>query len=101
MITALIFFIHLIFALVVFTKKWQDESLSSGLLNLGLIGILFAVGWSISGMLVKGLMEQEGFGIYLDRDTISLLLLTIAEYFFYKMYYKDMFYPTEAGMGTQ
>ncbi|HZW38698.1 MAG: hypothetical protein ACM3O3_02885 [Syntrophothermus sp.] len=87
MITALIFFIHLVFALIIFTKKWQDEGLSSGLLNLGLIAILFAVGWSITGMIAKVLMEPKGFGIYFDRDAFSLVLLSIAEYFFYRMYY--------------
>jgi hypothetical protein len=87
MITAFIFFVHLFFVLIIFTKKWQDEGLSSAFLNLGLIGILFAVGWSISTMILKLFIDQKGFGIYFDRDTFSLSLLTIAEYFFYKMYY--------------
>lgn len=87
MITALIFFLHLIFALIIFTKKWQDEGLSSGLLNLGLIGILFAVGWSITGIIAKLLMEPKGFGMHFDRDAFSLVLLSIGEYFFYRMYY--------------
>ena len=95
MITAFIFFSHLVFSLIVFTKKWQDENLSAGLMNLALIGILFAVGWSISGMAVKFVMETKGFGIYFDRDTFSLVILSIGEYFFYRMYYKDIF--TEDG----
>lgn len=99
MITAFIFFLHLIFMLVIFTKKWQDEGLQSGFLNIALIGILFAVGWTISGMIAKLVMEQEGLGIYYDRDTFSLTLLTIAEYFFYRFYYKDTF--TEAGKEIQ
>ncbi|MDP2301337.1 MAG: hypothetical protein Q8N03_02790 [Ignavibacteria bacterium] len=92
MITAFIFFIHLYFSLLVFTKKWQNEGLSSGFTNLALIGILFAVGWSITGIFAKLLMEPVGFGIYFDRDTFSLTLLSISEYFFYKMYYKDTFF---------
>lgn len=91
MITAFIFFLHLLFMLIVFTKKWQTESMQTGFLNLALIGILFAVGWSISGIIAKLLIEQEGFGIYYDRDTFSLTLLTIAEFFFYRFYYKDTF----------
>ncbi|MDR3666028.1 MAG: hypothetical protein P4L35_04195 [Ignavibacteriaceae bacterium] len=90
MITALIFFGHLVFSLVVFTKKWQDENLSAGFMNIALIAILFAVGWSISGMIAKFLMEPKGFGLYFDRDTFSLVILTIGEYFFYRMYYKDL-----------
>lgn len=89
MITAFIFFIHLIFILVIFTKKWQDEGLSTGFMNLALIGILFTVGWAITGMIAKLIMEPEGLGIYYDRDTFSLSLLTIAEFFFYKFYYKE------------
>jgi hypothetical protein len=99
MIVAFIFFGHLVFSLMVFTKKWQDENLSSGLMNLALIGILFAVGWSISGMAAKFLMEPKGFGIYFDRDAFSLIVLSIGEYFFYKMYYKDIF--TEDGKEKQ
>jgi len=77
-ITALIFFAHFIFALVIFTKKWQEDNLTSAFLNIGLIGILFAVGWSIAGMLANAIMDQKGFGIYFDRDTFSLTILSIA-----------------------
>ena len=89
MITALIFFAHLIFALIIFTKKWQDESVSAGLLNVTLIAILFAVGWTIAGVIAKLIMEPKGLGIQFDRDTFSLTILSLAEYFFYKFYYKD------------
>ena len=89
MITALIFFAHLIFGLVIFTKKWQDESVSAGFLNLTLIAILFTVGWTIAGMIAKLFMETKGLGIQFDRDTFSLTILSIAEYFFYRFYYKE------------
>ncbi len=97
MITALIFFVHFIFSLVVFTKKWQDENLSSAFINLGLIGLLFTVGWSLAGIVSKLIMEPKGFGIYFDRDTFSLTLLTISEFFFYKMYYSDIFSEDDMG----
>jgi len=89
MISAFVFFLHFLFALVIFTKKWQQESLSFAFINLGLIAILFTVGWSITGMISKLVMEPEGLGIYLTRDDFSLALLTAAEYFFYRMYYKE------------
>jgi len=97
MIVALIFFGHLVFSLIVFTKKWQDEKLSAGFMNLALIGILFAVGWSITGMIAKALMEPKGFGLYFDRDTFSLVILTIGEYLFYRMYYSDLFIEGDKG----
>jgi phosphoglycerol transferase MdoB-like AlkP superfamily enzyme len=89
MIIAFIFFIHFIFALIIFTKKWQEENTSTAFLNIALIGILFAVGWSITGIIAKLIMEPQGLGTFFDRDTFSLLLLTIGEYFFYRIYYKE------------
>ncbi len=74
---------------MIFTWKWQSDGTSSAFLNLGLILILFAVGWTITGVVAKLLMEPEGLGFYYDRDTFSLTLLTIAEFFFYKIYYKE------------
>ncbi|GBD87321.1 hypothetical protein BMS3Abin03_01250 [bacterium BMS3Abin03] len=88
MITALIFFLHFIFATIIFTKKWQEEGISSAFMNIVFIAIIFAVGWTITGMVSKLLMNPEGLGIYFDRDTFSLVLLTVSEFFFYKIYYK-------------
>lgn len=100
MITALIFTLHLVFTIIIFTKKWQEEGLSSGFINISLIAVLFTVGWSISGMFAKLVMEPKGFGIQFDRDTFSLSLLSIGEYLFYRIYYKEK--PvTEAGTEKQ
>ena len=89
MITAIIFTIHFVFTIIIFTKKWQEENLSTAFINIALIAVLFTVGWSISGMFVKLIMEPKGFGIQFDRDTFSLTLLSIGEYFFYRMYYGE------------
>jgi hypothetical protein len=106
MITAIIFSAHLLFALIVFTKKWQIESISAAWLNIGLIGILFSVGWTITGMIAPLIMEPKGLGIFFDRDTFSLTLLSVGEFLFYNIYYKDIFgrletKPTEAGKEKQ
>jgi len=92
MIIGFVFFAHLLFAAIVFTKKWQDENLSSAFYNIALIGILFTVGWTIMGMIAKVFMDPPGFGRFFDRDAFGLVLLTVAEYFFYKMYYADTFF---------
>lgn len=89
MISALIFSAHLIFMLLIFTKKWQDETVGSAFMNLALVIILFTVGWSVSSSVVKIFIDSKGFGINFDADTISLTLLSIAEYFFYKFYYRE------------
>ncbi len=99
MIAAIIFSIHLIFALVVFSKKWQDENITSAFLNIGLIAILFSIGWTITGMISQAIMSPKGFGFYFDRDAFSLTILTAAEYFFYKIYYSNLF--TEDGKEKQ
>ncbi|MEG8945874.1 hypothetical protein [Rosettibacter firmus] len=89
MISAIILAAHLIFITYIFTKKWQEESLSAGLINVALIIILFSVGWSISTTVVKIFFDEKGLGIHFNADTISLTLLSIAEFFFYRFYYKD------------
>ena len=99
MASAIIFTIHFLFALIIFTKKWQDDSISAALLNVGLIAILFSVGWTITGMISEFIMQPKGLGILYTRDDFSLSILSIGEYFFYKMYYKDVF--TEAGTEKQ
>ena len=91
MITAIIFSAHLLFALIIYTKKWQSDSVTAAWLNVGLIGILFSVGWTITGSVAPLIMEPKGFGIQFDRDAFSLTLLTIGEFLFYWIYYKDVF----------
>lgn len=98
MISAFIFFAHFIFILLIFTWKWQTEGISGAFLNVSLILILFAVGWTITGMIAKLIMEPEGLGIAYDRDTFSLTLLTIIEFIFYRIYYSR---STADDRGTQ
>lgn len=99
MVPAIIFAVHLVFALIIFTKKWQDENISAAFLNIGLIAILFSVGWTVTGMISQAIMSPKGFGFYFDRDAFSLTLLTVAEFFFYRIYYGDII--TEGGRGKQ
>jgi hypothetical protein len=96
MITAIIFSAHLLFALIIYTKKWQSESVSAAWLNVGLIGILFSVGWTITGMIAPLIMDPKGLGIFFDRDAFSLTLLSIGEFFFYMIYFKDVFVNPKA-----
>jgi hypothetical protein len=97
MVAAFIFFIHFLFSLIIFTKKWQEDGLSSAFLNVALILILFAVGWTITSLLAKFLMEAEGLGLYFDRDTFSLALLTLGETIFYSLYYKEQVTVSDKG----
>lgn len=97
MIIAFIYSVHLLFVLFIFTKKWQSESLADAFQNMLLIIILFFVGWPLITMIIKIFVDIKGLGIHFDRDTIILTLLTIGEYYFYRMYYKEEL-TIEAGM---
>jgi hypothetical protein len=83
MITLFIFYIHVIAAVAIFTKRWQDGGLWEGLLGVGFLALVFSVGWSISTFILKLFMDEKGFGIWLDRDTLSLLLLGVMEGIFF------------------
>ena len=83
MITLFIFYIHVVAAVVIYTKRWQEENWKEGLLAVGFLALIFSVGWSISTFILKLLMEEKGFGIWFDRDAASLTLLLILESIFF------------------
>jgi uncharacterized membrane protein YhdT len=96
MVIAIIFLLHAVFITYIFIKKLKSTNLSSALIDLLLIIILFSVGWSIATMVTKIFWDPSGFGKYFDRDSISLTILTVVEYFFYRFYFKDLL-PTSNG----
>lgn len=63
--------------------------MGSAFINLALITLLFTVGWAIASSVTQLIIEKKGLGIYYDRDAISLTILAIVEFFFYKVYYFD------------
>lgn len=89
MIALIIFYLHIVGFTAGFTKEYQHEGLSAGFLNLGFMVLIFAVGWSISSMVLRYVIDPEGFGIWLNRDTLSLVLLSIGEAIFYYFYFRD------------
>ena len=102
MISAIIFALHGA-ALVYAFLKYKKESLSDGFLSCALICIVFAVGWTIATMLTNLLFMPDFFIRWyyqplesrfwilvrkeLNRDTISLLMLTAGEVVFYYFYF--------------
>ncbi len=89
MIPLLIFYIHIVGITAAFTSEYQKEGLSAGFLSVGFFVLIFSVGWSISSFFLKYLIGPPGFGIWLNRDTLSLVILTVCEGFFYFYYFKD------------
>ena len=88
MITLFIFYLHVVVAVAIYTERWQDADWKEGLLGVGFFALLFSVGWSISTFIMKMLIKEEGFGVWLNRDTLSLLLLTFMEAGFYSIQLK-------------
>jgi len=83
MITLFIFYIHVIAAVTIFTKRWQEEGIKEGLLGVGFLALIFSVGWSISTFILKLFISEKGLGIWFDRDTMSLTLLLVMETIFF------------------
>jgi hypothetical protein len=87
MIPLVVFYIHVVALAAVFTKRWQEEGTGEGVLAVFFMALIFFVGWGISGFILKLFVDQAGFGPGLDRDALSLLLLTIVEGGFYYVFF--------------
>jgi formate hydrogenlyase subunit 3/multisubunit Na+/H+ antiporter MnhD subunit len=83
MITLFVFYIHVVAAVAIFTKRWQEANWKEGLLSVGFLILIFSVGWSITTFIMKLFVDPKGFGIWLDRDAMSLLLLMLLESLFF------------------
>lgn len=89
MIPLLVFYLHIVAMAAAFTKRWQEEGMSEGVLAVFFMALIFFVGWSMTTFIMRLMMEAAGFGRFLDRDAASLLLLTVAEGIFYYFYLKS------------
>lgn len=83
MITLFVFYIHVVAAVTIFTRRWQEDGLKEGILGVLFLLLIFSVGWSISTFIMKLFLDERGFGIWLDRDASSLVLLTLLEVVFF------------------
>jgi O-antigen ligase len=88
MIPLLVFYVHVVFAAGLITKRWQEEGLSEAILALVFAGLIFFVGWSMTSFLVRLVMNGSVY-LGVDQDSASLLLLTCAEALFYYYYYRN------------
>ncbi|MFH0990464.1 MAG: hypothetical protein V1799_10665 [bacterium] len=105
MVAFFIFSIHIIGLLYAFFSR-RKEGLSEGLLAVGLVVLVFAIGWTISTLLTKLIFHQSFFiqqwydapspttfiRVFkreINFDTVSLLLLTFGEVFFYYFILKE------------
>jgi hypothetical protein len=89
MIPLFVFYLHILAATYGFTRRFQEEGLSEGLLAVFFVSLIFFVGWSITSFVLKFFIDQQGFGVFLDRDALSLMVLTACEIFFYYFFLRD------------
>ena len=87
MIEVFIFLLHILAALYAFTRAWQDNHIKEGVLAVALIGLVFAIGWSITGTVAHLVMPGGGFPPWFTADTLSLVLLLIPELLLFRVFF--------------
>ena len=90
MVTLFVFYVHTVASVYAFTDQYQKQGVGAGVLAVAFMGIVFSVGWSISTFILKFLVDAKGFGMYFNRDALSLAVLTAGEAVFYYLYLKGM-----------
>ncbi len=104
MVSAILLLCHIIAAVFLFLK-YKRISISDGILSVTLMIIIFSVGWTITTMITNLIFSiecitkwyyrppQSLFIMILqrefNRDTISLLLLTITEVIAYFLFFSE------------
>jgi hypothetical protein len=89
MISLLIFYLHLVAAVYAFARGYFDHKLVDGFMSVAFFGIIFSVGWTIAGFIVRFMVPTGGLGPVLDADTISLLIVTVLEIVLYSVYFRS------------
>ncbi|MBR9976262.1 MAG: hypothetical protein KFF77_11820 [Bacteroidetes bacterium] len=87
MIAAFIFYLHIVGAAFAFSKGYFEHKLSDAFMSLAFVGIIFSVGWTIAGFIVRFFLPEKGFGPPLDSDTISLIIVVFLEVLLYGGYF--------------
>jgi len=88
MVPLVVFYLHVVAFAAVFTKRWQEEGFSEGILGVLFMALIFFVGWSMASFLMRLIMPPEGFGRHFDADAAALALLVVAEAVFYYFYFR-------------
>ena len=87
MIPILVFYLHVVATVYVFTKRWQEENRTEAFVAVAFMALVFFAGWSVSTFILKLLIGQEGLGKFFERDALSLILLTMLEVALYSLYF--------------
>lgn len=88
MIPVLIFWIHITGGVYIFVKKYHEETLGEAFLTLGFAAIVFTAGWTLASFVIHLIYGAKGVSHFLNDDSLSLILLTIMEAVFYKIWFR-------------
>lgn len=100
MIAATVFGLHLIAAVYAFIRGRKDGGTKEGWIAVAFFILIFSVGWTLSSFILSQLLPPEGFArwiseplspnmqVEVNRNTFSLVVLTIGEAIFYYLYLK-------------
>ena len=89
MVAIFIFYIHIVGASVAFTKSFQKHGMTDGFMTLAFVAIIFSVGWTIAGFLVRFLAPEHVIHPWFDNDMLSLSIVTVLEAILYAVYFID------------
>jgi len=87
MIAVIVFYVHVIFLVYVFTRNLLDEGKTSAILSVIFIVVIFAVGWTLAEFIMSLFMQPQGIGLLFPRYAFSLILLTGMEAVLYGFYF--------------
>jgi len=87
MIPVIIFWLHITAGVYLFVKRYCDETLAEAFLSIGFAAIIFTAGWTFSSFMVRLVFGAKGISEILNSDSLSLILLTILEAIFYRVWF--------------
>jgi len=79
---------HITAGVYLFVKRYYEETLGEAFLSLGFAAIIFTAGWTLSSFIIRLTFGQKGIDPILNGDSLSLILLTIFETIFYKIWFR-------------
>ncbi len=93
MIPVMIFWIHIVGGVYLFVKRYCEETLGEAFLSLGFAAIVFTAGWTLSSFVIRLAFGQKGISEILNSDSLSLILLTLLEAVFYRLWFRKSKHP--------
>lgn len=87
MIAILVFYLHIVGAVYAFSKGYVEHKLVDAFMSLAFVAIIFSVGWTLAGFIVRFFFPEQGLGTWFDNDTVSLILVTLFEAILYGTYF--------------